>query len=247
MIQLANNHKNQLLSKINYKDLLIILGIWYFIAAINFLLGEFNFNHTPALTGLFHYLFIVAGRFIYLALIIFYFISLYSISFSDLGLTLKNLKSGLLSAIFLISALFLTILVFINVPLSYNLITSKFNPLYQVKTPDMFVDSLLPLIFIFIPNIIIALSEQVILNNIIFELFNLKLNTLLAIILSSLFYPVLFLNFNASHILINFIVALISIYLYLKAEGSIIISSLFISGFYSFYIFYIYGWNFLAF
>lgn len=240
-------HRSQLMKKINYKDLLIILGIWYFVAAINFLIGKFSFNYTPGLTGLFHYLFIMSGRFIYLALITFYLISLYSISFYDLGLTLKNLKSGLLPILFLIFILFLIILTFINVPLSYNLLTPKFKALYHLKTPTIFIKSLIPLAFIFIPNIIIALSEQLILNSILFELFNFKLNTLLAVILTGLFYPLLFLNFSPGHILINFIIAVISIYLYLKSERSIIIPSIFVGGYYSFYILYIYGWNFLKF
>jgi len=61
---MKKNENNKLISYLNYKDFLIIFGLWYFMAGI-------SFNNTR-LTEIFHFLFILTGRFIYLALIIFY-------------------------------------------------------------------------------------------------------------------------------------------------------------------------------
>lgn len=238
---------NSFIKKLNYKDFLIILGTWYFMAALNYLMCEFTLENTPHLTGLFHFLYIAAGRFIYLALIIFYLIYLYPISFEDLGLSLTGLKKQLLTVLSLIIPFFIIILVFVNIPLSYNQLTEKFSPLYQIQSPQVLIQSLFPLLIFFIPAIIIALSEQFLLNKIIFELFSFKLHRLIALIMASLFYSILFLNFQPTIILINFLTAFISIYLYIKAEGSLITASIFSACYYTFYIVYIYGWDFLNF
>lgn len=235
------------ISKLNYKDMVIIFGIWYFIMAINYLIGDFNLPYTPNLTGALHLLFLFSGRFLFLGLITFYIISLYSATFTELGFKFFLLKSQIFTAIYIWIFLLTVIMIFINIPLSYNNLSTSFKPLYKITSINEFVKSLLPMILIFIPVTVIALSEQFLLNNIIFEIFNYKIPSIISIILSSLFYSIIILSFTPEKILINFIIAFISIYFYLKTDRSLILPTLVMSSYYTFYISYIYGWEFVLF
>ena len=242
----SKNSKN-LIKKINYKDIIIVFGTWYFIAIFNFLIGEVNIKYTPNLSGFLHFSFIFTGRFLFLGLIIFYFISIHSVTFSELGLSFFKLKKQIHLTIYFLSFFLIIILLFINIPLSFNSLSDKFHPLFKINSPGNFVKSIIPLLLLFIPNMVIALSEQFILNNIVFELFNLKINTIISVILSSLFYSIIVFTFSPSQILINCIIALISIYLYLKANRSLYLPTFIMSIYYSLYIGYIYGWGYLKF
>ncbi len=243
------NSKNNciIIDKINYKDVIIIFSMWYIIITINFLICRSNFDNTPMLTGLLHILFITAGRFLFVSLVIFYFISLYSLSFSELGLKIKKIKIKILSTTILILLFFFLLIIFVNIPLSYESLSNKFSPLIMIKSPSDLVRSFFPLSFVFLIMYIIALAEMFILNKIVFELFNYLLTSYLAVVLSSLFYSILLLQFEPTGILINFITGLITLYLYIKTEKSIMVSSLFLAGFYSCAIIYIYGWNYMFF
>lgn len=235
------------IKRLNYKDLLIIFGIWYFIMLFNYLINDFNLPYTPNLTGALHFSFLFTGRCLFLGLITFYLVSLYSVTFSDLGLKLSNFKSQISTWIYLVIFLLSAILIFINIPLSYNSLSTEFLPVYKIKSVENFIKSLLPLIIIFIPGSVIALSEQFILNSIVFEIFNFKIPSIIAIIFSSLFYSVVILTFSPGKILINFIIAFISIYLYIRSNRSLLLSTLFMATYYTLYISYIYGWKYLFF
>ena len=238
-------HEEKLIYYLNYKDILIILGSWYLMGAVLLITRELTLNHI-LLTDIFHFLFVVSGRFIYFSLVIFYLTSFYSVEFNHLGLKLYNLKEQLTIGLSKTIVLFILVLTLINIPLSY---AEDFNltALFMVIGPDSFISSLLPFTLLFFCCIFISLSEQFILNVVIFELFKSTLfNSFISLILSALLYSLILTNFTPSRILINFIAALISILLYSRRK-SIITSSLFMASYYSIYIAYIYGWNFIKF
>ncbi|MDI3546805.1 MAG: hypothetical protein PWR10_457 [Halanaerobiales bacterium] len=236
---------NPVISYLNYKDILIILGLWYFMAAFNILAKEIKFDYT-LLTNIFHFLFILTGRFIYLALVIFYLTSLYPISFKDLGINFSNFKRQILLSFSLVFCLLISVILLINIPLSF-IDKTGFTPLYRINNPEVFINSLIPLALLFLANLLTGFSELFLLTNFVLELFNYTIfNRLISVLLASLFYSVILLHFSPSRILVNFIIALISLFLYLKTD-SLIISSFFMAGYYSIYIFYIYGWGFIRF
>jgi hypothetical protein len=143
--------------------------------------------------------------------------------------------------IFMLMVLFL-----INIPLSFAP-EGDFSPLFIIQEPEDFINSLLPLLFLFSGFLIIALSEQLLLSCIVYELFkNTLFSKLISLILTSLFYSIILLNFEPGRILINTIVAFISLLLYSK-NRSILAPSIFLAGYYSLYIVYIYGWDFIKF
>ncbi|WP_353622138.1 CPBP family glutamic-type intramembrane protease [Halocella sp. SP3-1] len=116
-----------------------------------------------------------------------------------------------------------------------------------MNSPEVFVTSILPLLLLIIASLVIALSEQLILVNIFYKLFSRTLfNKFISIIMSSLLYSFLLLNFDPGRILINFLAASISLFIYSKTE-SILTSSFFIASYYSIYIIYIFGWNYIGF
>ncbi|MFW6381466.1 MAG: hypothetical protein ACOCZ3_02875 [Bacillota bacterium] len=235
------------INKLNYKDIIIILGLWYIMALINVLTGSFSLNYTPVLTGFFHHLFIFAGRFLFLGLVIFYLISLYPVTFPELGLKVKYITSQIMTGIILGLGLLLAVLLFINIPLSFNPLTEKFQPLYQLTGPDNFINSMLPFIILFTLNLVLSLSEQLLLNNILFNGLQCKLPNLMAGLLAALAYSGLLCTFTTQRVIINFIIAIISIYLYTRAGYSLILPSIFMSFYYTTYILYVYGWNYLKF
>jgi hypothetical protein len=242
---MKKNKKNKLISYLNYKDFLIIFGLWYFMAGFNTMTTEISFNNTR-LTEIFHFLFILTGRFIYLALIIFYLISLYPVSFKEIGFNLRNMKDQFLKVISPLICLLLFVIILINIPLSFSK-HPGFVPLYYIDNPQVFINSLLPFSLFFIANLFIALSELFLLTNFVFNLFKYIIsNQTLSLLMSSLIYSVILLHFTPGRILINLLIALITLYLYLKTD-SLFISSLFLAGYYSIYIVYIYGWSYIRF
>jgi membrane protease YdiL (CAAX protease family) len=244
MVIIMQNEKNEnLISKLNYKDIIIILGLWYFMATLNFLLGEFNFT---ILSDLFHYLFILSGRLIFIAIMFFYLSSLYTIKLSNLGINFNNIKNQFLPGLFLLFALSLTVLFFINIPLSINNSNANFNPLYRINSPEILIKSIFPFIIFLIANLIIALSETILIISIIYKVFAYHINLYIATVLSCLFYSIVLIEFTSSQIILNFILAFILIYLYNKTN-SIILPTLFLASYYSVYILYIYGWKLLVF
>ncbi|MFW5984920.1 MAG: type II CAAX prenyl endopeptidase Rce1 family protein [Halanaerobiaceae bacterium] len=231
----------------NYKDIIIIFAGWYISNLLLSITRTINFPYTPFLNGYFHLLFLSGERFIFLALIIFYLISFYETGFKLLGLQISRIRQELKPALLLIIIFLVLLLVFVNIPLSYQQNVDNFTPLYEANKLENFRTSLGGLLIIFFPTLLISFSEQFMLNNIIFELFNYRLPSILALLFSSLFFSLLFLNLQPARILLNFLLGVTSIYLYIKAEGSLILPTLFATAFYSFYVCYVFGWPFLQF
>ncbi|MFW6237647.1 MAG: type II CAAX prenyl endopeptidase Rce1 family protein [Halanaerobiales bacterium] len=229
--------------KIDYKDILILLGLWYFIFLANILLRQFAFAHSPFLTDLFQHLFLVAGRFLYATLFIFYLVYFYAITYCELGFKFFPLKPKLKAAVFTLLPLATGAILLINIPLSFNALSPDFQPLYRLESPEIFINSLFPLTLLFFSNIIVAGSEQLILNTLLFSCLKSRISVFLATAVSSLIYALLVPSREVTAILLRFMVGIISIYLYRKAKASIITPTLFQSGFYSLYIVYIYGWT----
>ncbi len=235
----------KLINYLNYKDILIIFGMWYFIILIILIARNFTLNH-DLVNNIFHFLFIVSGRFIFLGLTIFYLTSFYPISFKEIGFKLTYLKRDFFQAFSIILIFLLMIILIINIPLSFAS-EGGFSPLYSLQKPEDFVDSLLPLLLLFSGCLIIATSEQLILTCIIYELFkNTLFSKIISLLLTSLFYSIILLQFEPGRILLNFLVAFISLMLYTKRR-SILAPSIFLAGYYSAYIVYIYGWGFINF
>ena len=235
------------IEKLNYKDILIVFFLWYFMASVIMMAKDFIFINSPILSDLFHYFFVLAGRFIFIAIITFYFISLYSYNFKELGLSFKLSFNEFMKIITLISVLFFLLLFLVNIPLSYNSISENFRPLYKIYKVEDLIKSLIPLLILIGSALIIAIAEQFLLNCITFELFSYKFNNYIALILASLFYSIILLDFKPGAILMNFLLGIISIFLYIKSDKNIYIPSLFLASYYAIYIFYVYGFSYIRF
>lgn len=227
---------------INYKDILILIGLWYFIYLADLLLQQFAFSHSPFLTDLFRYLFLVAGRFLYATLFIFYFISFYSLTYGELGFKFSPFRNKLKTAFFALLPLAAGTIFAINIPLSFNDLSSRFQPLYQLETPQTFVISLFPLLLLSFSNLIVAGSEQLILNSLLFSTLKTRIPNILAAATASIVFSFLSPVCNPTTLYIRFLIAVISIYFYQKTASSIITPTIFQAGFYSLYTVYIYGW-----
>lgn len=239
------DQRKKLVEYLNYKDILIILGSWYLSSIVLLITKELNLNHT-IITNLFHFLFIISGRFIYFSLMTFYLTSFYPIEFKDLGINFGHLKNQIKYSLPKIILLFIMVISIINIPVSF-MPDKNFHPLFEIHGPDSLVTSLLPFTLLFLACLFISLSEQFILNVIIYELFNYTFfNCFFSLILTSLLYSLIIVELTPARILINTLAALISILIYRK-KNSIIPSTLFMAGYYSIYIIYIYGFSFIKF
>ncbi|MFW6389733.1 MAG: hypothetical protein ACOCZT_01335 [Halanaerobiales bacterium] len=240
-----NMEFKKIINYLNYKDILIILFLWYFMAAIILIFKELSFD-IKYITSFFHFLFIVSGRFIFFGIVMIYLSSLYPVDFKQLGINFSNTKSQILSNFSKILFLLVILIIIINMPLSYKN-EQAINSLFNVTGPDSLISLLIPFFLIFFASFFISISEQFFINVIIFELFNNTLfNFIISLILTALFYSIILLNFIPSRIFINFIVAIISILIYRK-DDSIIGSSIFMAGYYASYISFVYGWDFIMF
>ena len=233
-----------MIKKINYKDIIILSALWFMIIAITTILHqkEFIYN-TPLLKGVFNFLFTLTGRFIFLALAIFYIISLYDLPLKSLHISFHNFKYQLGQSIIIFSVFFIFVLFFINIPLSFNLSSHDFTPLYKITSPLKLVRSLFSLVTIFLASTLISLSEQFFICRLLYSYFSNRLNSFLGIILASCAYSLILVDLVPLHILIHSIIGFISIFLYNKSK-SLIFPSLFGGFYYAAYIVYIYGWNF---
>lgn len=240
-----NKERRKLIEYLNYKDILIILFSWYLMIISILITKELDLNH-EFLTDLFHFLFVICGRFILFSLLIFYLTSLYPVEFKDLGLKFREFKKGILPGLSGVILLFILVITFINIPLNDDF-TGDFSPLIRINEIDSFVTSLLPFILLFMASIFISLSEQFILNVIIFELFSYTLfPKFFSFILTSLLYSVILIELRPERILMNTLVAMICLLLYWRRE-SIIPPTIFMASYYALYITYIYGLDFIRF
>ncbi len=237
--------QKKFITNFNYKDIIIIFSCWYFIKTFYHLAATISFRYTPNLTGYFRLLIMSTGHLIFLGLIIFYLVSFYNPVFSEIGLKTKKIKKQLIPSLTILSFFWVVLLFFINIPLSFQQLTADFNPLYKITNPEILIYSLFFLLLLFIPVFIISLSEQFMLNSMIFELFDYVFPTIFAVLLSSFFYSILLLEFKPQFILINLLIGCISIFLYLKSRRSLFMPTIFKTVFYSFYICYVYGWDLL--
>ena len=244
IIMNKNNFADEITDYINYKDIIILTGLWFLIISITSVLHQKEFiYHTPLLKGVFNFLFTLASRFIFLALAIFYLISLYEFSLKSLHINFNRFKSQIQQGFIICLFFFIFVLLFINIPLSYNLNSTVFKPLYLITSPLILARSLFSLSLIFISSIIIALSEQLFICRILYTYLTDRLNNLFGIIISSLSYSLILADLTLLHVLIHSLVGFISIFLYKKSK-SLIFSSIFGGFYYALYIAYIYGWKF---
>ncbi len=231
--------------KINYKDIIIIYAIWFFALFFNRFFHFAAFMEVPDLSGFFDLLFNFAARFIFISLFFLYFIFIYGLSFKELGISFKSSFKKIIPLIIYIAVLLSLVLAFINIPLAENNISQSFHPVYNIYDTQSFVQSLLPFLMLFPLFFIIALSEQLMLNLFVYEIFKIKLPKLISRFLSAIFFSFLIYRLQPDKIIIFFSFALISILLYERTEKSILAPAFFGAGFYLIYTLYIYGWNFI--
>ena len=236
--------KTKIKNYINYKDLFIILSLWYLLYFLTKIVNQTQVTkHSPHLEGLLEYLLFASGRFIFIALALFYFISMYNLSLKNLKFKF-NLNIKLLFQIFFL-IIFLTIIIvfLINMPLILNNFSSaKFDPLYKVKSPAIFVNSLFPVLFFFIINIVTVLGEIFFLENIIKAYLYNFFGEKVAIFISSITYPFL-LMIDSFILSIQFFIFAFILFILIKKDESLISAAIFGSAFYTFIFIYIYGWN----
>lgn len=236
---------NNWITKINYKDIIIIYILWFSTIVFTKYFNFTSFMQISDLGGFFDILFFFAARLIFISLICLYFVFLYDLSFNQLGIKFKPLfKSFFKLLIYIVIILILTIFL-INIPLNtigYNI---NYNPLYEINSVQSFVHSILPLILVFPLFYIITLSEQFMLNIFVYEIFNFKLPKSLSKILAAIFFSFLIYQLNPNLIIVYFFYAIISIILYERSEKSILVPTFLGAAFYSIYTFYIYGWTFI--
>ena len=236
--------KKKIKNYVNYKDFFIILSLWYLLYFLTKIINQTQFTrNSPHLEGLLEYLLLASGRFIFIALALFYFISMYNISLKSLKLKFNFSIKLLIQIFFLIIFLAIIIVFLINMPLTLNDFSSfKFEPLYEVKTPAIFVNSLFTVLFFFIINIVTVLGEIFFLENIIKTYLSNFFGEKIAIFISSITYPLFLMVDSLIFSILFFIFALI-LFILVKKEKSLIPAAIFGSSFYTFIFIYIYGWN----
>ncbi len=240
-----STNKIKWINRINYKDIIIIYTLWYFSLIFTRFFDFASFMQVPDLSGFFDLLFNFAARLIFISLIFLYFVFIYDLTFKELGISFKSLTKKFVK-IFIYLIILLSLVIFlINLPMSTRNLSNVFAPIYKVFSMETFVRSILPLLLVFPIFFIIALSEQLMLNLFVYEIFNYKLPKIISKLFAGLFFSFLIYQLSPDKIIIYFIFALISITLYERADKSILVPSFFGAGFYIIYTFYIYGWNFI--
>jgi membrane protease YdiL (CAAX protease family) len=233
------------IKRINYKDIIIIYTLWFFTLLFNRFFDFASFIQIPNLSDFFNFLFVFAARLIFLSLILLYFIFLYDLTFKDLGISFRVFMNRIFPLLIYIILLLALVLLFVNIPLSLNDFSSNFKPLYKVTQIQVFVQSIIPILILFPLFFIIALSEQLMLNLFVYEIFKSRVPKFISKLFSALFFSFLIYQLQPDKIIIYFFFALISVILYERADKSILVPSFFGAGFYLIFAFYIYGWTFI--
>lgn len=236
--------KSKLQNLINYKDIFIVLSLWYLIYYLTKIIISFQITkYSPNFEGILDYSLFTSGRFIFIALTLFYFISLYNLNIKDFKLSFNfNLKFSL-QIFFIIIFLTAIIILLINMPLSLNNFSSKeYNPLYNINNPSVFINSLFPYLLFFAANIIIVLAEIFILENILKNYLSKFLGERIAIFLSAIFYPLL-ININSLLLMIQYFILAFIYFILIRKNKNIIYAAFLGASFYSLIVIYIYGWN----
>lgn len=239
-----SKNKSKIQNFINYKDIFIILSLWYLIYYTTKIITNFKITkYSPNLEGILDYTLFTSGRLIFLILTLFYFTSIYNLKIKDFKLKFKfDLKFTLQIFFIILFATIITVLL-INMPLSLNdFSSSNFDPLYKIDSPTNFINSLFPFLIFFIANIIVVLGEIFILEN-IFKMYLSKfLGEKIAILFAAILYALL-LNMSSILFIIQYTLLAFIYFILIKKNKNIIYASFVGSAFYTLIIIYIYGWN----
>jgi len=230
--------------RLNYKDFLIIILSWYFITLSSYYISAKDFAALIYINEILSFSINVLSHFVFLVIIYIYFNLLYDFNFADLGFKFQ-LKKINFTALLTISTIITAGVLLINFNLKLDS-NSSFFPLQLGENFFQVIYSDLPLLLItFITLFFTAGVEQFLFNKVIFALFDLYLPSFLAIIFSSLFASLLFLEFNPAFILIIFVSVVISNYLYIVSDYNLFTPIIFYSYFLTLYIAFIYGFEFI--
>jgi len=238
------NSKTKLQNFINYKDIFIVLSLWYLIYYVTKIIINFQITkYSPNFEAIIDYSLFTSGRFIFIALTIFYFVSIYNLNIKDFKLNFDfNLKFSI-QVFFIIVFLTTIVIVLINMPLSLNDFSSKdYNPLYKIESPAVFINSLFPYLLFFSANIIIVLAEIFVLENILKNYLSKFLGEKIAIFLSAICYPLL-INISSLLLIIQYILLAFIYFILIKKNKNIFYAVFIGASFYTLMILYIYGWN----
>lgn len=238
------NSKTKLQNFINYKDIFIVLSLWYLIYYLSKIIISFQITkYSPNFEAIIDYSLFTSGRFIFIALTLFYFVSIYNLNIKDFKLNFNFNLKFLLQVFFIIVFLTTIVVLFINMPLSLNNFSSEeYNPLYKIQNPAIFINSLFPYLLFFSANIIIVLAEIFILENILKIYLAKFLGEKIAIFLSAIFYPLL-INITSLLLIIQYILLAFIYFILIKKNKNIIYAVFIGAAFYTLMIIYIYGWN----
>ncbi|MGM0502729.1 MAG: CPBP family intramembrane glutamic endopeptidase [Bacillota bacterium] len=193
-------------------DIIKFQLLWYLFNFLILFLEQNVAFDLPLLDNFYLISFKIVGRSLFLAFFLYWATMVYSLSFKNLGLTIKNFFSNLKLG------------VIVSCPLLLGSILCHFylkdlNTLININNLEDLMISLLYFIIIFVFCLIPALSKEVFFRGFIFTQLKKKHGYLIAFILELSFYALVHLNFKTEIIIIHLIVAFISTYLYHKTDS----------------------------
>lgn len=225
----------------NYKDIFILQGSWYIMDGIIFLFRQINIPGLVQLSQFFHLLFLSAGRFMLVPLILFWVKIYYDLDNLSLGLSLnwKLIKKGLLAVL----PFLMMVILLVALPVGLKIFNpGALMPVYRVRTPEEIAMSLVYLLLISFPVLPAAFTEELFFRGFCYPYFEFKLGPFLGGIFSALYYSLVLLDFNQLFI-VHFLVGLLTTYLFQKTR-SIIPGVIFQTIYHSALILYLFGWLF---
>jgi len=193
-------------------DIIKFQLLWYlFNFLILFLEQNIAFD-LPILDNFYLISFKIIGRSLFIAFFLYWATMIHKLSFNKLGITFKNLFSNLRLGLIISWPLFIGIII-------SQLNLTGLNTLIDINNLTDFKTSLLYFIIIFICCLIPALATEIFFRGFIFKQLKDKHGTLIGFILASSYYVLIHFDFRPQIIILHFIVAFISTYLYHKTDS----------------------------
>jgi len=163
--------------------------------------------------------FIIVGRSIFISALLYFSTMIYQLDFRALGVTkynfFKNLILGLKISFYLLIGLIII-----------NLITNNLNAIFKVKDINSLSKSLSYFVIFFLCYLIPAFSKELFFRGFINYQFSKLYKPWQAFSLTVLYYSITHFDLRFPVLMINFLIALITTYLYYKS-GSLVASTIF--------------------
>ncbi|MBM7557986.1 CPBP family intramembrane glutamic endopeptidase [Halanaerobacter jeridensis] len=186
--------------------------LWYlFNFLILFLEQNLAFD-LPILDNFYLISFKVVGRSLFIAFFLYWALMEYGLNFKDLGITFKDLFANLKLGLMVSWPLLLGIIF-------SHLHLNNLNTLITIDTIEDLSTSLIYYVIIFFGCLIPAFSTELFYRGFIFKQLKENHCYLIAFILSTSFYTLIHLDFRSHIMLLHFIMAFITTYLYHKTDS----------------------------